>query len=110
MFLLHVEEPRECCAQAERFWIGGVNAAKHRLRHSLKCFFPKSSPYKTRKRLITGAVCAFPWQKKIGGHACFAGETENIAGDERPDLRRGEQLKSLGHAAQAAISYDETAT
>src|SRR5687768_3716100 len=110
MSLLHVEEPWQCCAQAKRFRIGCVNAADHRLRHALKCLFPESSPYKTGKRFIIDAICTFPWQKKIGNHARFACETKNVAGDEWPYMRRREQLKSFRHAAQAAISYDETAT
>src|ERR1043166_2930985 len=110
MLAFHLQKSGQGCTQTERFRIGSVDAANHRLRHSFQRLRSQPATHKTRKALIVCSVCAFSWQKQIRGHACFSRDTENVATDKRPEPRRCEQLKPLGHRAQPAVSHDETAS
>src|SRR5437868_9408491 len=78
MVSLHVEKARQRRTEAERFGIGSVDTADHRLGHAFECFFTESSPHETCETLVANTICALSRQKKIRRHPQLAADGEYV--------------------------------
>ena len=93
-----VEELRHGRRQAELFRIGGVDAADQRLRDALQRLAAQAAAHELRQRFFIVSVAS--WQQQVSGGAQLARPGQQRRTQERPQLRRRQQVQPVRHRDQ----------
>jgi hypothetical protein len=101
---LELEEARHGGGERQPFRIGGVDAARERVRDAGERLLAQAAPHERGQALVV--VPRPPRQDQVEGHAELAAEGEQRRGRHRPRRRRRHQQEPLGQRVQAAVVHD----
>ncbi len=103
---LDLEEPRHGRRQGQRVRVRRVDAGDEGLGHPLERF-PAEPPTDEGAQALVGVAPAR--QDEVEAHAELARPGEEARGEERPESRRGQELKAIGQRMQPPAKGDEGA-
>ena len=104
VFLLEVPEAREGAEDREPLRVSCVDARKQRLAKAFDRLLAEAAAQEGGDRLV--AVAAAAGDHDVESHPQLAGPGEELAVEERADLRRHREHHSLGQRVQAAAAKD----
>jgi hypothetical protein len=107
MLALHLEEAGHRGRQAEIVGIGRVDSPDERLRHALERLAAETAGDERSETFVRPLRSA--GQNEIESHPQLAGPGEEPGRQQRPELRRRQQQKTVGQRVQPAAVHDKGA-